>query len=184
MGWEGGRVAPSALPRPCPAPALPRSCPAPARPCPALPWPADTPGSSSSRLPHRRAAAAGAAHAPASAPTYLPHVPAARPYPLAGATGRRLEESKKINQSLSALGNVIAALTNPRGRDGRPHVPYRRACSPVLAAAEWLWRSARLHGSRQSLAPSPTSLSPRPSPSPRIQLTAVPPSRPFFPVSS
>ena len=39
-----------------------------------------------------------------------------------GATGTHLEESKKINQSLSALGNVIAALTDPRGR---PHIPYR-----------------------------------------------------------
>eukprot|EP00762_Andalucia_godoyi_P001004 ANDGO_02125.mRNA.1 Kinesin-II 95 kDa subunit len=39
-----------------------------------------------------------------------------------GATGVRLEESKKINQSLSALGNVIAALTDPRGRS---HIPYR-----------------------------------------------------------
>ena len=28
-----------------------------------------------------------------------------------GATGKRLEESKSINGSLSALGNVIAALT-------------------------------------------------------------------------
>mmetsp|Transcript_62364 Transcript_62364/g.167305 ORF Transcript_62364/g.167305 Transcript_62364/m.167305 type:complete len:591 (-) Transcript_62364:39-1811(-) len=41
---------------------------------------------------------------------------------LTGATGRRLEESKKINQSLSALGNVIAALTDARGR---MHIPYR-----------------------------------------------------------
>eukprot|EP01028_Stygiella_incarcerata_P011389 TRINITY_DN6437_c1_g1_i1.p1 TRINITY_DN6437_c1_g1~~TRINITY_DN6437_c1_g1_i1.p1 ORF type:complete len:1007 (-),score=355.63 TRINITY_DN6437_c1_g1_i1:282-3302(-) len=39
-----------------------------------------------------------------------------------GATGVRLEESKKINQSLSALGNVIAALTDQRGRT---HIPYR-----------------------------------------------------------
>mmetsp|Transcript_3747 Transcript_3747/g.5684 ORF Transcript_3747/g.5684 Transcript_3747/m.5684 type:complete len:1075 (+) Transcript_3747:68-3292(+) len=39
-----------------------------------------------------------------------------------GATGRRLEETKKINQSLSALGNVIAALTDTKGRQ---HVPYR-----------------------------------------------------------
>jgi kinesin family protein 3/17 len=46
-----------------------------------------------------------------------------------GATGKRLEESKKINQSLSALGNVIAALTDPKGRDARPHVPYRWAGS-------------------------------------------------------
>ena len=41
---------------------------------------------------------------------------------LSGATGQRLEESKKINQSLSALGNVIAALTDVRGRQ---HIPYR-----------------------------------------------------------
>jgi len=41
---------------------------------------------------------------------------------LTGATGLRLEESKKINQSLSALGNVIAALTDPKGRK---HIPYR-----------------------------------------------------------
>jgi hypothetical protein len=38
------------------------------------------------------------------------------------ATGQRLEESKKINQSLSALGNVIAALTDQKAR---PHIPYR-----------------------------------------------------------
>ena len=58
-----------------------------------------------------------------------------------GATGRRLEESKRINQSLSALGNVIAALTDPRRRGGgggghgaapggggappSGHIPYR-----------------------------------------------------------
>ena len=30
---------------------------------------------------------------------------------LSGATGQRLEESKQINRSLSALGNVISALT-------------------------------------------------------------------------
>jgi len=41
---------------------------------------------------------------------------------MSGATGQRLEETKKINQSLSALGNVIAALTDTRGRS---HIPYR-----------------------------------------------------------
>eukprot|EP01029_Cantina_marsupialis_P005141 TRINITY_DN154_c0_g1_i1.p1 TRINITY_DN154_c0_g1~~TRINITY_DN154_c0_g1_i1.p1 ORF type:complete len:894 (+),score=172.22 TRINITY_DN154_c0_g1_i1:98-2779(+) len=41
---------------------------------------------------------------------------------LSGATGLRLEESRRINQSLSALGNVIAALTDPKGRQ---HIPYR-----------------------------------------------------------
>jgi len=39
-----------------------------------------------------------------------------------GATGKRLEECKKINQSLSALGNVIAALTDMKQRN---HIPYR-----------------------------------------------------------
>jgi hypothetical protein len=40
-----------------------------------------------------------------------------------GATGKRLEECKKINQSLSALGNVIAALTDHK--QTRNHIPYR-----------------------------------------------------------
>lgn len=37
-----------------------------------------------------------------------------------GSTGEMLEEAKKINSSLSALGNVIDALA-----DRRPHIPYR-----------------------------------------------------------
>eukprot|EP01051_Picozoa_sp_SAG22_P002899 SAG22_NODE_135_length_18211_cov_560.916519_6_plen_869_part_00 len=37
-----------------------------------------------------------------------------------GASGDTLEEAKKINQSLSALGMVIKALA-----DGKPHIPYR-----------------------------------------------------------
>ena len=41
---------------------------------------------------------------------------------VSGATGQQLEESKKINKSLSALGNVIYALTDPKGRT---HIPYR-----------------------------------------------------------
>ena len=40
-----------------------------------------------------------------------------------GATGKRLEECKKINQSLSCLGNVIAALTDSKGQ--KSHIPYR-----------------------------------------------------------
>lgn len=39
-----------------------------------------------------------------------------------GAKGKQLEESKNINRSLSALGNVIYALTDPKGRT---HIPYR-----------------------------------------------------------
>ncbi|TPX36271.1 hypothetical protein SmJEL517_g01402 [Synchytrium microbalum] len=38
-----------------------------------------------------------------------------------GATGQTLEEAKKINKSLSALGNVINALTDSKAQ----HVPYR-----------------------------------------------------------
>ncbi|KAJ4462287.1 putative Kinesin-related protein 5 [Paratrimastix pyriformis] len=36
------------------------------------------------------------------------------------ATGQTLAEAKKINQSLSSLGNCIHALT-----EGKPHIPYR-----------------------------------------------------------
>ena len=42
-----------------------------------------------------------------------------------GATGQRLEECKKINQSLSALGNVISALADQK--QARIHIPYRDA---------------------------------------------------------
>ncbi|KAK9817020.1 hypothetical protein WJX72_008464 [[Myrmecia] bisecta] len=38
-----------------------------------------------------------------------------------GATGDRLKEATKINLSLSALGNVISALVDPRSS----HIPYR-----------------------------------------------------------
>jgi kinesin family protein 3/17 len=41
---------------------------------------------------------------------------------ITGAVGTRLEESKYINKSLSALGNVIAALTD---KQTRTHIPYR-----------------------------------------------------------
>lgn len=43
---------------------------------------------------------------------------------ITGAKGVRLEECKKINQSLSALGHVIAALTD-YSKKSRSHIPYR-----------------------------------------------------------
>jgi len=46
-----------------------------------------------------------------------------------GATGKQLEESKKINKSLSALGNVIYALTDNKGRT---HIPYRDSKVNIL----------------------------------------------------
>ena len=36
---------------------------------------------------------------------------------VSGAVGKRLEEACKINQSLSALGNVIQSLTDPKGQN-------------------------------------------------------------------
>ncbi|KAI9353705.1 P-loop containing nucleoside triphosphate hydrolase protein [Obelidium mucronatum] len=43
-----------------------------------------------------------------------------------GATGDRLKEGAQINQSLSALGNVISALTSPTKGSSKPqHIPYR-----------------------------------------------------------
>jgi hypothetical protein len=42
---------------------------------------------------------------------------------VSGATGKRLEECKKINQTLSSLGNVISALTD--NKQPKAHIPYR-----------------------------------------------------------
>lgn len=41
-----------------------------------------------------------------------------------GAKGQAMKEAQKINTSLSALGLVINALTDPRGA---PHIPYRNS---------------------------------------------------------
>lgn len=41
---------------------------------------------------------------------------------ITGATGQRLEECKKINQSLSCLGNVISVLVENKNGN---HIPYR-----------------------------------------------------------
>ena len=41
---------------------------------------------------------------------------------LSGAVGSRLDETKSINKSLAALGNVISALTESKPRT---HIPYR-----------------------------------------------------------
>jgi len=46
-----------------------------------------------------------------------------------GAVGNLLEEAKKINQSLSALGNVMNALT-----EGASHIPYRNSVLTKLLA--------------------------------------------------
>ena len=43
--------------------------------------------------------------------------------------GARLEEAKSINQSLSALGNVVAALADPNA----PHIPFRDSNLTKLA---------------------------------------------------
>ena len=40
---------------------------------------------------------------------------------ITGATGKQLDESRRINKSLSALGNVINALTDSKTK----HIPYR-----------------------------------------------------------
>uniref|UniRef100_A0A7N0T518 Kinesin-like protein n=1 Tax=Kalanchoe fedtschenkoi TaxID=63787 RepID=A0A7N0T518_KALFE len=40
-----------------------------------------------------------------------------------GAEGKVLEEAKTINKSLSALANVVNALTNPQGKTN--HIPFR-----------------------------------------------------------
>ena len=42
---------------------------------------------------------------------------------ITGTTGQQLEESKKINKSLSCLGNVINALTDKKNKNN--YIPYR-----------------------------------------------------------
>lgn len=54
---------------------------------------------------------------------------------ITGATGKRLEESKKINASLSALGNVIAALTDRKVSTGGAQYPVQLQLSSVISYA-------------------------------------------------
>jgi len=66
---------------------------------------------------------------------------------VSGASGQRLEESKKINQSLSALGNVIASLTSGSASTtggtgaaaaaGLKHVPYRDSKLTRILEDRW-----------------------------------------------
>ena len=60
------------------------------------------------------------------------------------AEGQTLEEGKLINKSLSALGNVVNALTDGKSS----HVPYRDSkltrVLQVTAQSAWLWLSSQL----------------------------------------
>lgn len=73
-----------------------------------------------------------------------------------GASGVRLAECKAINSSLSALGNVIYALTDAKGR---AHVPYRDSKLTRLLQVSRLPRIPSLHSSLLVPIPSPNSLS-------------------------
>lgn len=59
------------------------------------------------------------------------------------ASGERLKEASKINLSLSALGNVIAALTE--GGGGGQHVPYRDSKLTRLLQVRAAGRGGRVH---------------------------------------
>ena len=56
-----------------------------------------------------------------------------------GATGQTLNEAKMINKSLSALGNVIKALT-----ESRKHVPYVRDATGARVV-RWLCDQGCMH---------------------------------------
>jgi len=60
-----------------------------------------------------------------------------------GATGKRLEECKKINQSLSCLGNVISALTDSKGV--KAHIPYRDSKVIILKIKIYILRRSLMH---------------------------------------
>lgn len=57
------------------------------------------------------------------------------------AGGERVKETKNINRSLSALGDVIAAL-GEKGEKGDKHVPYRnsKVCVRVVRGGVFLVR--------------------------------------------
>lgn len=61
-----------------------------------------------------------------------------------GATGDRLKEGCKINLSLSALGNVISALVDGKGK----HIPYRDSKLTRLLQDRYAETSALLCDSR------------------------------------
>ena len=58
------------------------------------------------------------------------------------ASGQRLREAQHINKSLSALGDVIAALAT-----GQKHIPYRNSKLTFLlqVSFEELWKSYRVY---------------------------------------
>lgn len=58
-----------------------------------------------------------------------------------GATGQTLDEGRAINLSLSALGDVIAALRRKRG-----HVPYRQVLCSYAPYSSSLMISSFLDG--------------------------------------
>lgn len=49
-----------------------------------------------------------------------------------GVTGLQLEEAKSINSSLTALGNVIKALTEPKKKGKKKHIPFRNSTLTYL----------------------------------------------------
>lgn len=50
----------------------------------------------------------------------------------AGSDKDRLKETQSINRSLSALGDVIAAL-GEKGEKGEKHIPYRNSKVPCMS---------------------------------------------------
>jgi kinesin family member C1 len=62
-----------------------------------------------------------------------------------GVEGERLKETQCINKSLSALGDVIAALGEQKG-DAGGHVPYRNSKLTYLLQYSLGWRAKVLVG--------------------------------------
>lgn len=54
-----------------------------------------------------------------------------------GGDKERLKETQSINKSLSALGDVIAAL-GEKGEKGEKHIPYRNSKVRFLLVTYWL----------------------------------------------
>jgi len=67
-----------------------------------------------------------------------------------------LRETQSINKSLSALGDVIAAL-GEKGGDGNKHIPYRnsKVCSCFLCLSVYLLQNSRCFSVKMVLNLSP-----------------------------
>ena len=98
-------------------------------------------GRSCTRHPRPTHALIGAVLATVCRARYLVDLAGSEKVGKTGVKGQQLEEAKNINKSLSALGNVINALTDGRST----HIPYRDSKVGLATAPQRLTLSLGPH---------------------------------------